>query len=673
MSDTDRYGGYDLRRGDDDRERVWGGEKRAEAPKVKVSGAPAAQDRLGAPHYVRTLHQDLRELGFWLVKKKGKTFPGAFDLTTELAVREFQIYARRKEVATEDLEADAKSRYTDRLSAFSNDEPYVGPVSGVVNEATRKQLARWLELNLCCPVVIEAWEGKYDRAKKRWTLTKPHQSSHGPGKDGGVSNAGNLWHHKDMRTKAKGWGPGKVAVFARDFSRAGGALVKERGVGDDRLLVIGDYFKAGPRSLPRFHSTPEAEMSPFDWIGEQAATTGAAASTYKVIRAMSTQENGGFLDGLNAWDNAFLSVGPFHSTMGLTAAGKVEQGELGGALAYVKYASPESFREVFEDGFGFTISGAFGRDVAEVRRRVYPRFPALKEEDGAFRALEEGRTSATKEVKVAGKDGACEVTVRVPAKRKAPRQAEIAPFDWFRSWHWFYRFQMLARESSDWRSAWWDLGRIRLRDIFEADWGPTPALYVQPDPKGPKRPATVGDVFTSELAAGWLLRIHARGAGFMFRRMKEDMKLPHVVGDVPERKRRCVVTSLLSDATAGLPRNCSEWGDEEEEKVLAGLERGIEAHGRLRAKMLPAIRDWPGKDPHTLSDEVAKWMTSAGSLSKKRGSFWPDNFHDSDLPERVFPRSLRDLAAEEAAAEADATAEAAAEDPAEEDAPLSAP
>src|SRR5205814_1530768 len=55
----------------------------------------------------------------------------------------------------------------------------------------------------------------------------------------------------------------------------------------------------------------------------------------------------GFFDSANAYDNAFVSLGPCHWTLGIVSP-PVLEGELCGYLAYLRYADPAAFAQAVE-------------------------------------------------------------------------------------------------------------------------------------------------------------------------------------------------------------------------------------------------------------------------------------------------------------------------------------
>ena len=42
--------------------------------------------------------------------------------------------------------------------------------------------------------------------------------------------------------------------------------------------------------------------------------------------------------------------------------------------------------------------------------------------------------------------------------------------NYFKTWHWFYRFVMAGRTVAGYRQRMWHMARIRLRDIMQTPW-----------------------------------------------------------------------------------------------------------------------------------------------------------------------------------------------------------
>lgn len=120
---------YDLQLNDNDAERKWGGTVRP-IPKAVIPGGQLASVATSAP--VAELQRDLRAVGIALDKSAN----GKFEMDTELALREFQIYASMNHVAKEDP-ASTATEYADKLTQVATGKhKYPGPISGVYNAAT---------------------------------------------------------------------------------------------------------------------------------------------------------------------------------------------------------------------------------------------------------------------------------------------------------------------------------------------------------------------------------------------------------------------------------------------------------------------------------------------------------------------------------------------------------
>lgn len=277
----DLYGGFDLRRGDRDA----GGGAAARWGGVEQGAGETAR-------HVEALQRDLDQLGFHLVGGAD----GVFGRRTGWAVREFQLYARCEQVAREDVDSTA-ARYLERLSPVATGAArYAGPISGVADAATRSALARWLAEDWRCPLVIEAWSRRHGRRH--------------------VLRAGNLWLHDELASATP-------RMYARDFSAAYDEPPPE--LLDDGLVTLGEFVPflrwSGPRSQPPHHVWPAAEILPENLIGlAEERLDAAQRSTFNVVRAVSEVECLGFFDSLNAYDNAFVSAGPCHWTLGKARA-----------------------------------------------------------------------------------------------------------------------------------------------------------------------------------------------------------------------------------------------------------------------------------------------------------------------------------------------------------------
>jgi subtilisin family serine protease len=447
------YGGYDLTLGDRDDRRRWGGVVRQPATDVM----PAAGQR----GFVAQLQADLHQAGIWLVPHPPS---GRFDENTRWAVRELQLHGKLWTIAQQAAGAvPAGQHYSDTLTSIANPARYGGRVSGVLNADTRSMLQTWIASRLRCPVVIEAWQMR---------LGVRHRILHE-----------NLWRHTDLQNTAP-------RMFARDFSdlytMPAGRIASDR-------LVLGEFTSygalGGPQSQPPNHTWTEAEILPdatlFPPVPPATAAptlatlTADQRATFKVIRAVSEVECEGFYDGINSYDDVFISLGHFHAPLG--RVDWADGGELGAILSLFQDQDATAFEELF--GFcgirprrQWNITGATLFSATGQRR--FSSRTELQTETG-FAPLPTGATQTNWNI-----------------------------YHWFRSWHWFYRFAMAARTSAAFRRILWDYARVRLRELLDTPWDGT--LVVTDEISGMRRLATIGDFYTSERAVALILRWHVR-------------------------------------------------------------------------------------------------------------------------------------------------------------------
>lgn len=541
------YGGFDLRRGDRDsdgvRVAVWG-------------GAAADASSIDGPSHVEQLQNDLDHLGFDVVGGAD----GQAGRKTQWAIREFQIYAGMERVARE-IAGHASHRYVDRLEAVETGASrYTGPISGVLNEETRALLGHWLASAWRCPVVVEAWSMSSGR---RHSL-----------------KASNIWLHDELKSS-------QPRVYVRDFS---GYYDLPPGRRQSDMVVAGDFVTfdqwSGPRSVPSRHTWgAQSELTPANLIGrEHEELRTDQLSTFKVVRAVSEVECLGFFDSVNSYDNAFVSVGPCHWTLGIADRnGGVDAGEMCGFLAYLERFFPDAYRKAFGD-FGAGIQAHWGEDGAALfksTQRKYSEWVTLENESGGHSDL-------------------------------ARSEAEG---DYFKTWHWFYRFLMAGRTVDGYRHAMWDMARIRLRDLTATPW-PDGVSSVMEGPMS-SRPPQLGDVFTSEKALGILLRWHIRYPADVVRSGNSGPKLLAALATAKGRR-----TDLNWE------RDPSTWTDSHERALLDGLRAEVERRGNENlSQTIDQVDNWPTWRSHnprgyTLSNRIF-------SLSEERGSF---RFDDSGLP-----------------------------------------
>ncbi|MEM7130404.1 MAG: peptidoglycan-binding protein [Chloroflexota bacterium] len=545
---TPIYGNYTLQRGDRDRGFVYGGSARSEANGDRVPSDPAAG-------FVQELQNDLSTLGFGIVGNAD----GGFGRRSEWAVREFQIYAKMSHTAQEaNAQPAGTTRYIDRLSQVEIPAAhrYTGPVSGVTNRATREAIKRWVRNRWRCPVVI----GAYQVAG---------------GNLGNVFNDHeNIWLHNEVANSTP-------RMYAVDYSQH---YTFPAGRDPQQLFVLGDYVPdgrfGGPRSVPPRHTWTEGEILPRNLVGVNLASlSDTQRSTFKVVRAVSEVECYGYYDSVNAYDNALISIGPCHWTLGLVGNNVVGEGELCGYLAYLYAFDQPSFNQAFEF-FGLRIDEAWrdsngvlnGNDLFINSLRKYAGWVAVQQEDSRYQRL----------------------------------RANEDEGNYFKSWHWFYRFIMAGRTVSGYQRRMWHMARMRIRDIRNTQF-PANVVPDVPQADGSSRRATIGDVYTSERAIGIILRWHVRVPA-------RNIRNGRVARDLLAAYRRAQIPSA-----AGSP---PDWTNAHEQDLIQGLMD--QARPTNYFDTIEQVHNWPNR-PNTRNWQ----LPNMGDLSADRDSF---AFDDSDLP-----------------------------------------
>lgn len=583
---NDRYGGFNLRRGDEDGQQnntppTWGGAQQAAGNAQGGGGAQNQQpvapnaggqgaNALNVPQHVRQLQEDLRELGFLIAPEPQQNVAAEFDRRTEWAVREFQIYAKMDNVAQEDTQSDAQ-RYVDRLAQVANNQQYNGPISGVVNQDTRAAIQHWLDNEWRCPVVIEAWNMQGGNRNNVHTE--------------------NIWLHDEVNTAAP-------RMYARDFSYY---YTLPQGRNNADLRVVGDWQQYlrwnGPRSIPPRHIWGEGEILPEDLVGTPWAQLGGAQqSTFRVVRAVSEVECLGFFDSVNSYDNAFVSVGPCHWTLGIAKAGgngAVSDGELCGYLAYLREVDQGAFDEAFGD-FGARPSTQWnnnGANLFSAGSRKYAGWLEHQVETGpAVGALQ----TQWQDLPTA-------------ANQNAEDEA-----NYFKTWHWFYRFVMAGRTIDGYRERMWHMARVRLRDIRNVAWGQGVANVGG-------NPATIGDVFTSERATAMILRLHIRGPAWVVSGGNAGARLTGALNRAQNAQNQL--------AWNGDP---SQWTDQHEAALIAGLTNELAANASQGVQdTVDYVRQWANSWNNNPRGYALNLQTVGNQLDDTRNSF---DFDASDLP-----------------------------------------
>lgn len=573
-----RYGGYALRRGAhdvtidgetslaDEEEDLPDGVERWAIPCAPRDGGPLAPVSLQLcttapqtvtfPAYVRRLQHDLRALGFTMIREGEAT--GFFGRVTEWAVREFQIYAGMDRVARLRDNANPALEYVRQLEPVDNTRVYAGPVSGELNAETRQCLMHWIENAYRCPVVITARTGRgyadvYD----------------GDGMAEGAT-ADNLWRHDDLQDSAP-------RVFAVDVT--GYYDIPDEVDDNDLMLngqrhmVLGDYQVlpfdddySGPRSIPPNHTWSSAEITPETLVGEDADTIdGAALSTFRVIRAVSEVECYGFFDSVNAYDNAFISVGPCHWTLGISTSDGVLEGEFPGYLSFLRNENPESYDTAF-GRFGLNIPESWfdtdtrtpnGAQLFDTGQRKYTGWLAKRNSVLVQQVMEENDDA---------------LWDRLPNEERE--------WNYCKSWMWYYRFMMAGRSNGGYRHRMWEMSRIRLRDLLATTWTNLPEGAEWSEP------VTIGDIFTSEKAVAILLRWHIRYPN----QVCAESAAPRIESVLDRAQNTSIGELTWTD-------DPSTWSDEHELELLRALVEVVEeAPSSGFISTIRRVSDWPTYD-----------------------------------------------------------------------------
>lgn len=372
--------------------------------------------------------------------------------------------------------------------------------------------------------------------------------------------ARNVWLRTDDRVK-------QHAVRARDLSghhRPQGPT--ERWNAGTSMPYDGSRGAVVPPTL----GEKESEVLPETLLGTPWAQLGAAQrSTFKVIRSVTEVECYGFMDNVNGYDGGVVSAGIFHFIVGREGTG-----ELAGALHRLAGTHASDYERFVR---------SFGVDVTPPRRK-HPRFK-LSDESGAYP----------------------EPPPTVDGLGAHAREQ----IEYLRSWHWFYRFVMLSRTWQGFRELQWTLAHERLRRILGRPIDPTVLPPVDPTVDPPVL-ARIGDVFTSELSVGYLLRWDVN-------RPKQitDGSLRVGARTIPAAGSK--VIEIIEEAKRAQPQLAwaarpSTWTDLEE----AALHDAVDAVPKLKElrATLPRIASFPNVAAYWSMDR-----TVVTALSRKRGSF----------------------------------------------------
>ncbi|WP_064713573.1 hypothetical protein [Rhizobium bangladeshense] len=509
--------------------------------------------------WVNRLKAKLKQMGF-----------GALDdsLPLEQTIREFQIAAkspiaaRARSNPAPELpipEAQLALRHFGDLVAAQNFDPYSGMVTGRANQRTRELVDRWHRDELRSPLLIVAYKDEDLDAKGR--------------PKAGVKPAFNdLWARQEVKNS-------KLRMFAADFTRR----LDGSDLSESDLEPIGFYASfgsGGPNTLKpnadlrveKAEVTPERLLSldQADLI-EAMASGGTGeladiASSFKIIRAVSECENLGYLDQINAYDNAGLSYGPCHWAMAGAVGNPKGPTELGGFAAYLRYLEREGIAPDADVLLPQGMAAWIGRDndASSIARSTsgaaYYSQLCFLDDRGRPRAM----TS----------DG---VRSMVP------------------SWRSFYRWVQIGRRCEQIGLGTWRMALRRLRRLAGV------TIVVPSTTEGiPSTLIQMGDAFSSELLMAQLMRWNVKApGGVVIGSGDKEKASPYIVRAVQAAKQDA------AQASAGINSNT----------FVEALVR------RLRAQLEAFVADMLAKDEpvdHTelprQFDEIAdpKWVDLLG-------------------------------------------------------------
>lgn len=416
------------------------------------------------PYDIISLKKNLRTLGFSLVG-----ISDTFDRNTKWAIREFSCYIKMTKVAhiKENAERICKrgadfvaqmgenetaniSHYVNSLEQVDNECIYNGPVIGKPVKELIDYMHFWIDNNYRCPVIVEAWN-TVNKELTRTTLIKS-----------------NIWHYNDVQE-----GSSSKKMFVKDFTNYYDIPVSRR---NESMSVLGYFFNYnqnwnGPVAINGHFWIPEGSITLESLVGTLTPTIDQE-STYQIIRYIAQNECIGSFDCVNSYDRCIVSFGPCHWTLCLISNTAVDSGELGGYLSYLQNYDKRAFIKAL---------GFFG----------------IKADDwnGGFgngSKLYQTQRKFTGWIKIIGDDYLW---------TEYPKTTD--DLNYFKTWHWFYRFSFAGRTIEGYRKRMYDMTRIRIRDIITCPW---PVNTNTPWPAN--LTVTIGDVFNSEQTIAMLTRMH---------------------------------------------------------------------------------------------------------------------------------------------------------------------
>lgn len=498
------------------------------------------------------------------------------NMPIEAVVREFQIAASAPVVARakNSLATDdqlAKRDFRD-LIAVHNQALYKGPISGRANQQTRRLIGEWTQHKQRSPLIIAAYSGLKDANLK---VPKNKDAHHA-----------DLWRRKETEDSG-------LRMFAADFTR----LSPGQTLDEDGLELIGHYspYKRtggpGPLEPTPARRVPFAEFRPGRiGLDEQALAAAKcndplypAASTFRVIRAVSEIECKGSLDQITAYDDAGISYGPCHWSMATAKDNAANDTELGGLSAYLYYLDKQD--------------APLGVDV--FARQGFR--PFLSTEEDALKAARKNSNGA-----FVWRLGLID---DLGASREMTKDDVLNTIP---SWRNFYRWVDIGRRNELIGPPTWTMALRRLHQLMTV---PFPSKSLTAFHKKEMAEPTLGSVFTSELAVAILMRWHVKRPTDLVKTSEADNKTKKGKGYV--RSAKCYVVSAYEDAAGGAdPMNRDAWQDA---LVNALIEKSKHVDEKLTAdfKNMTA-QSWWNNTMQSRGHEINRALTR---LDTHHGSF----------------------------------------------------
>jgi hypothetical protein len=501
-----RYGGYQLQWGDNDvvSPPVYEGQGR-----VPPDPLPAEGD----DGYVTLLQKDLASLGIM----PAKTVSGVFDRTTSWQLREFQVYAGMSTVATVDSSIPASQPRADQLTATANAAQYTGDINGRLDGPTALALQAWIANGYACPVVAESRDAK------------------------GALVTDNIWLDSDDPTNGdRCWVTDLTGTYTVDPARIAAQGPIATGSTHPKILTgyyITSSYGNGPVCQQSTewanNATPQGtDITIATLTGTALAQASAAVvSTYKVVRAVAHVESPENFDALNAYDIGRVSLAPYHFTL----YSKGRAAELPAFLSYLAFTLPDEYAAAFAR-YGIGVELAWPTDGSNPVGTSNPLWVQGARKWATF-PQQLGLQTAAGTVSAVLTD----VTVADDA-------------EYFRTWHWIYRWVMACRMYPDIWLKCWDLCRWRIQGLLAA-----PIAGVTGLASG----TTLGQVFTSEYAVTAIVRAHVNA--------------PAAVITIGGGAAKTIVNSLTSAISAdpSLANNLPQWTNAQHQAVDQALVTGL--------------------------------------------------------------------------------------------------